>query len=301
MSNFQSLVFPLNCRLCNVACAPMRSIRRCLERKNAEVDQLEDQMKSLAQVSSKQGQEIADLHVELTSTADALKQTIEYNQEMRLVVEMHKEASERITQSILGRGPSAGTVGIKLQFSKPSISSGVKTGASRTSVIGQEAHADDARKTGGVFYVEALTEGGAAEQSRSVQEKDVVLSINGQDLNGLGLEEAEALLLGRSRSTVTIAGRRGVCGSEFMVTLTRMGAATLTTAAACCCIEEMRKNLTTFFDRISLDKGTRKQLCAWHFHVSRKRYHQALSRCFCLRHDRSRRQSLTCLSFGWMR
>jgi len=122
-----------------------------------------------------------------------------------------------------------------------------------------------------------------------VCEEDVLLAVDGLTLDGLTLAEVEALLIGAIGSQVTLTGRRGLCGSGYVLTLDRIkgGAPIDIAAAACSRAKQMRHDLFILEALLDLDLGTRKQFRAWRVHTSRRRHLQCLLSCMRRRLRRS--------------
>lgn len=192
-----------------------------------------------------------------------------------------------MSECIVGQGQGLqGTVGIKLQR------------ASTSGLGGEDVSVQTAAQTGHLFYVESLVEGGAAQISRRVREEDVLETVDGLPLKDLMLAEAEGLLLGEIGSQVTIKGRRGLCGSAYLVTMTRTkgeGAVDLA-AAACSRAAQMRHDLAMLQGLLNIDLGTRKQFRSWRVYTVSRKHYRGLLRCILRGRHRSLVPQLLCHS-----
>jgi hypothetical protein len=183
-----------------------------------------------------------------------------------------------MSECIVGQGQILeGTVGIKLQE------------ASTSGLGGEDVSVQTVEQNGCIFYVEALVEGGAAQVSHRVREEDVLETVDGLPLKDLTLAEAEGLLMGEIGSQITIKGRRGLCGSEYIVTLTSTqgGGAVDLAAAACSRAAQMRHDLSMLQGLLDIDLGTRKQFRSWRLHTVSRKHHHGLLRCILRRRHRS--------------
>ena len=245
------------------------------EDRNYEAEQLAEQTEKLTVSSKKQGKELSELLAKLTTTAEALEHTAKHNEELVATLHSALAANQRMSECIIGQHSLEGTVGIKLQEASPGG-------------LGGDDVSVQTRPGEHLFYVEALREGGSAQISHRIREEDVIVAVNGLPLCHLTLPEAEALLLGEIGTRVTISGRRGLCGSEYIVTLERIkgGEPSDLAAAACSRAKQMQHDLHNLDSLLDLDLGTRKYVREWRLQTVRHRHHKGLLRCLRNRYRR---------------
>ena len=122
-----------------------------------------------------------------------------------------------------------------------------------------------------------------------------MLGINSVDIDELTLPEAEGLLIGEVGTQLTLRGRRGLCGSEYTVTLDRELTASsfelepsgaVLAAVARARAKQIQHDLCSFEALFALDVGTRKQFRAWAWHCNSTRQHHGMLRCLLRRRYR---------------
>ena len=260
-------------RQCCAAADPCPHARRCAD-KNSETEQLEERLEKANRLCSQQGVEMAELLSELTTTAEALQHSSKHKEELLATLNSTLAGNKRMAECIVGQHSLEGTVGIKLQE------------ASTEGLGGEDVSVKSASST--LFYVESMLEGGAAQLSHRVREEDVIVAVDDLPLEGLNLPEAEALLQGSVGSHVTLRGRRGLCGSDYVVTLQRIkgGGPSNLAAAACSRAKQIQHDLGMLEALLDLDLGTRAQFRAWRLHTIRHRHHQGVLRCLRQRYRR---------------
>jgi len=237
---------------------------------------LGDQLERANKLRTQRDAELAELQSNLTTTAKALQHSSKHNEELSTTLHSALAANQRMSECIVGEYSLEGIVGVTLQ-------------EAGTEGLGGEDVSLKPASTKRIFYVESMLKGGAAQISHRVHEEDVIVAVDDLPLDELNLSEAEALLQGPVGSKVTLRGRRGLCGSEYMVTLTRIkgGGPSDLAAAACSRAKQMQHDLRALEALLDLDLATRAQFRAWRLHTIRRRHHQGLLRCLRQRYRRS--------------